>query len=264
MKYLVDSLQSYESSHSDALCPVQREADKSFMGDHKLLEPLTINEFRTISSSITHTIKETINAAIASIIQVVPNHSDPPAGQPPIQVPTTNHQATMAIGDPRQTPAFTPPTTETLTDSAMLPLANAHHQASHPGGTPLPPLRSLFPLGDSGNLRLPGTHCFPASANLEPAPMTIKDKAKSASPCPYPLWVIPDLPRGTKDAWLQAVNQWENGIPQLSLPPLRSWDEQYYKGPMRSYNAMKMSNRKTIAEEYARYVQPTFKDLYLT
>ena len=96
MKYLVDSLQSYETSHSDALCPVQWEAEKSFMGKHKLFEPLTVNEFHMISSSITHTIKETINAAIASI--VVPGHSDPPAGQWPSRVPTANHQAT-AIGN---------------------------------------------------------------------------------------------------------------------------------------------------------------------
>ncbi|KAJ7898823.1 hypothetical protein B0H14DRAFT_3554223 [Mycena olivaceomarginata] len=38
MKYLVDSLQSYETGHGDALCPVPHEADKSFMGEH-LLHP---------------------------------------------------------------------------------------------------------------------------------------------------------------------------------------------------------------------------------
>ncbi|KAJ7933625.1 hypothetical protein B0H13DRAFT_1480033, partial [Mycena leptocephala] len=31
MKYLLDSLQSYENGHGDALCPVPQEADKSFM-----------------------------------------------------------------------------------------------------------------------------------------------------------------------------------------------------------------------------------------
>ena len=252
MKYLVDSLQSYESGHSDALCPVQREADKSFMGDHKLFEPVTVNEFRTISSSITHTIKETINAAIASIV-TVPNHRDPPAGQPPSRVPSTNwHQAApvTAIGDPHQTQRLG---TTSTSDSVMRP--TSHHHAHHPGGTPLPPLRSIFPLGewDTPTGLLPGTHCFPASDS--PPVQLIKDKAKpSTSPCPHPLWIIPDLPRGTKDAWLQAINQWENGIPQVNLPPLCSWDEKYYKGAMRSYNAMKMSNRKTIAEEFARLV----------
>ena len=127
MKYLVDSLQSYESGHSDALCPVQREADKSFMGDHKLFEPVTVNEFRTISSSITHTIKETINAAITSMVML--GRSDPPAGRPSSRLPTTNDQAT-AIGD-----------RSTCRNQQLVPamLPTSHHQARHPGGgTPLP------------------------------------------------------------------------------------------------------------------------------
>lgn len=247
MKYLVDSLQSYETSHSDALCPVQREAEKSFMGEHKLFEPLTVNEFRTISSSITHTIKETINTAIASI--VVPGHSDPPAGQRPSRVPTANHQE-MVIGNVCRTQLLALPTA-TEPDSAMPPTSHS---------TPLPPLRSIFPrLRDSASehLQLPGLHCFPASQPA--AQTTTKDKAKALSPCPHPLWIIPDLPRGAKDAWRQAADQYENGIPQLNLPPLCSWDEKYYKGAMRSYNAMKISIWKTIAEEFARSVRANLK-----
>lgn len=52
MKYLIDSLQSYETGHGDALSPVHKEADKSFMGDHTLLQPVTKEEFRVFSSSI--------------------------------------------------------------------------------------------------------------------------------------------------------------------------------------------------------------------
>ncbi|KAF8233405.1 hypothetical protein L208DRAFT_1048733, partial [Tricholoma matsutake] len=33
MRYLIDSLQRYETDQSDALCPMQTEADQSFMGD---------------------------------------------------------------------------------------------------------------------------------------------------------------------------------------------------------------------------------------
>lgn len=41
MKYLIDSLQSYETGHSDALCPIQREADEWFMGEHQGSRPVT-------------------------------------------------------------------------------------------------------------------------------------------------------------------------------------------------------------------------------
>lgn len=37
------------SGHGDALCPLTGEAEKSSMGDHLLVEPLTINEFRMSS-----------------------------------------------------------------------------------------------------------------------------------------------------------------------------------------------------------------------
>ncbi|KAJ7508230.1 hypothetical protein B0H11DRAFT_2169261 [Mycena galericulata] len=52
MKYLLDSLQSYEIGHSDALCPVPHEADKSFMGDHLMVKPVPTEEFRAVTSQI--------------------------------------------------------------------------------------------------------------------------------------------------------------------------------------------------------------------
>lgn len=58
IKYLVDSLQSYESGHGDALCPTPREADKSFMGDHLLVQPVTTDEFRTFSVAVMAAIRE--------------------------------------------------------------------------------------------------------------------------------------------------------------------------------------------------------------
>ncbi|KAJ7242308.1 hypothetical protein C8J57DRAFT_1244177 [Mycena rebaudengoi] len=52
MRYLMDSLQSYETGHSDALCPIPREAEESFMGDHLLLKPVPTQEFRLVTSQI--------------------------------------------------------------------------------------------------------------------------------------------------------------------------------------------------------------------
>ncbi|KAJ7473394.1 hypothetical protein FB451DRAFT_1468164 [Mycena latifolia] len=52
MRYLLDSLQSYESGHSDALNPHRLEPDKSFMGDHDVLKAPTVAEFRTFSQQI--------------------------------------------------------------------------------------------------------------------------------------------------------------------------------------------------------------------
>ncbi|KAF9064210.1 hypothetical protein BDP27DRAFT_1384789 [Rhodocollybia butyracea] len=45
MKYLMDSLQSYETGHGNALCPSRLEPAKSFMSDHSLDQPVTVNDF---------------------------------------------------------------------------------------------------------------------------------------------------------------------------------------------------------------------------
>jgi len=48
----VDTLASYESNHSDALCPIQREAIRSFNGDHVLTAPTTAAETREFKKSM--------------------------------------------------------------------------------------------------------------------------------------------------------------------------------------------------------------------
>ena len=45
MKYLIDSLQSYETGHGNALHPIHTEPDKSFMSDHIAMQPVTAEEF---------------------------------------------------------------------------------------------------------------------------------------------------------------------------------------------------------------------------
>lgn len=45
MHYLMDSLSSYESGHSDALCLICSEHDTGFMGESELTKPVTVNEF---------------------------------------------------------------------------------------------------------------------------------------------------------------------------------------------------------------------------
>ena len=52
MKYLVDSLQRYESDYGNVLCLVQNEPDQSFMGDSTLLQPVTVHEFCMFGTTI--------------------------------------------------------------------------------------------------------------------------------------------------------------------------------------------------------------------
>ncbi|KAF9064776.1 hypothetical protein BDP27DRAFT_1425442 [Rhodocollybia butyracea] len=52
MKYLMDSLQSYETGHGNALCPSRLEPAKSFMSDHSLEQPVTANDFRHFTEAM--------------------------------------------------------------------------------------------------------------------------------------------------------------------------------------------------------------------
>lgn len=80
MRYLLDSLQSYESGHGDALNPHRLELDKSFMGDHDALKAPTVAEFRTLSDQILTKLDKFSTQAHAS------RHSDtsPSRAHPPI------------------------------------------------------------------------------------------------------------------------------------------------------------------------------------
>ncbi|KAJ7269579.1 hypothetical protein C8J57DRAFT_1322398 [Mycena rebaudengoi] len=52
MRYLLDSLQSYESGHGDALYPFVRSLRKVLWGDHNSLQPPTTAEFRLLGGQI--------------------------------------------------------------------------------------------------------------------------------------------------------------------------------------------------------------------
>lgn len=89
MKYLIDSLQSYEMDYSDALCPMQNEPDQSFMGDHILTQPVTVNKFCMFMSTLMSTLKTPLasmcppmnNAglSITSPVSVSPDTSSSPS-----------------------------------------------------------------------------------------------------------------------------------------------------------------------------------------
>lgn len=119
IKYLTDSLQSYETGYSDALCPVRKEAEKSFMGEHALLRPATYNDLQQFMNLVISTIQTGFSTSYnrpgtcaACCCHQVPG-SEPPANtqhyavvsQPihsAVQTRQQSHQpeaATRTIGD---------------------------------------------------------------------------------------------------------------------------------------------------------------------
>lgn len=52
MKYLIDSLQSYENGYGDALCPTRLDTSKTFMGEGELTRPATLQDIHTLVGAV--------------------------------------------------------------------------------------------------------------------------------------------------------------------------------------------------------------------
>jgi len=67
IKYLVDSLQSYETGHGNALCPIPNEADKSFMGEHVNQAPPSTEEIRQWKLSMDRSLGNVISEIVGQV-----------------------------------------------------------------------------------------------------------------------------------------------------------------------------------------------------
>lgn len=119
IRYLVDTLASYENDHSDALCPIQREADRSFNGDHTLVAPTTTAETREFKKSVDAQFQ-----AVVAILTLFLTHS---------------------MGDSTSTPSTTfphalaaAPASRVLSGPPAAPYTSSSSQ--HPPAIPTPPV----------------------------------------------------------------------------------------------------------------------------
>ena len=222
IKYLVDSLQAYETGHGDALHPVQKGADQSFMGDHIATAHVTAGEVR----EMTHTITRTVERALSTLtekIQLVPHLCSQNGG-------TQGSRMDMPGAGPG---GRGPPTR---------PRAQEVRSTSAPYTLP-----ELQPISTSVLDQVP----------LEPDCPSVQEgdrpvKLKRARVPPIPGVYIPDLGR-KQGAWLRAIEQWENTDPMTNLA-LKDWPEEWYKGAMREFTGSKRSQRKRVFKEYERCV----------
>jgi len=68
VRYLLDELYLSEDDHSDALCPIQREAQVSLLGEHALVRPPTTEEVRLLHSELKFDVKH-IEAEVGAMKQ---------------------------------------------------------------------------------------------------------------------------------------------------------------------------------------------------
>ena len=57
MKYLIDSLQSYEKSYCNMLCPTRLDTEQSFMGEHQLSRHVTLGDMNLMGEALLNAIR---------------------------------------------------------------------------------------------------------------------------------------------------------------------------------------------------------------
>ncbi|KAJ6587601.1 hypothetical protein DFH09DRAFT_1245331 [Mycena vulgaris] len=221
MRYLLDSLQSYESGHGDALYPFRTEPAKSFMGDHNSLQPPTTAEFRVLGEQILKKL-ETLSTATQPSISVIAA----------MLVHQSSSLSTLHISD--------------SSVSTVLSSSSTSHQLS---GVVAAPQIDTTPHFSS----LPGRPSMTRDdLDRRLVPTSTVDASDTISVVPVAGAVIPGV--GKDDgAWSPAINQWYHGDPVKGLViRLKNWPTHWYTGSMRLKTGTLYSNRKLLAEEYER------------
>jgi hypothetical protein len=218
IKYLVDSLQSYETGHGNALCPIATEADKTFMGEHVNQAPPSTEEIRQWKMSMDRTLGNVVSEIVGQVTAVFAETrlSASPSPEPNLEeVPLSS-----SVGAPM------------LQERSLV--QRHGHGVRHSSN----PYFADAPNCQTSNI----------SSNSDVDSLAEDAQSPSDSPkFPIPGVVIPDVKN-----WRDVVQQWEIG--DASTMALKDWPNEWYQGGMKKFTGSLYSQRKTIAKEYERCV----------
>lgn len=212
MRYLLDSLQSYESGHGDALYPFRTEPDKSFMGEHNVLQPPTTAEFRLLGDQILTKLESLTTQAV-----------------------TTSSIATLAAVI-QQT---------SLSDSSVslhAPVPSSYSQlfAAARGQTD-PNCRQLLPQMSATS-----------TTDNNPPNTSASASSSSDGFILVPGAIIPNVGKDATAWKRAIDQWYNGDPSKGLTKPLKDWPDDWYKGAMRLKTGALYSNRKLLAEEYER------------
>ncbi|KAG1888558.1 hypothetical protein F4604DRAFT_2023940 [Suillus subluteus] len=226
IRYLLDELTRYEKNHRDALCPIPREGDETFNGDHILTAPVTAAETRELKMSFDRELTR-LSGKVEEVLDKLT--LTPPVSSSSSPPPSQFSQLSISTPIPSlPSPLLSPPPAQPLQRTPS-------HEASHE------PLSGSYTTSSA-------THNVYARRITTAPTGTPQQQKKNA---PIPGIGIPDLPRGL-EAWRAAVKQWEDPAASIGGKALKDWPEEWYTGPMRTITGVKRNIRKVIATEFYR------------
>jgi hypothetical protein len=214
----VDSLQSYELGHGNALHPIPLDPEKTFMGDHLALKPVTNHEFHQFKHSLGR-----LDEKLDAIMSTVALATGPP---------TTGNTSSHAGPDRRQT---------LINQSRTRIKHSPYGQPASISESALVSIPIADPVEDSGCT-------LPDPIN---GPATTTATVQRTLNFPISGVLVPDLGHSS-GAWKRAIKQWEEYDPTTKCA-LKDWPKDWYTGVMRTVTGSKRSQRQIVFEEYERY-----------
>ena len=216
IKYLVDSLQSFESGHGDALHPIPIDPTNFFMGNHTATAPATTEEVHQLSASISWNI-QALATTVESAFSKTTNRQD--ISQPMIgEVQTVGGTNMAGLG------------------------------YEHPGSNQLAFQVGLPQSNEGWDSQMTTVSHQPNMSDSTSQHSRLRSHRKSASAPPIADVSIPSLSCGP-GAWRQALKQWIEVDPHTGFA-LKDWPTKWYTGLMKDKTASLRSQRQVIFEEY--------------
>jgi hypothetical protein len=243
IRYLLDELHAYETDHSDALCPIQREANVSLLGEHSLVKPATTEDVRILQANINTDLQQAVRQITNIVVATSKSGGTCPAT---VSLPLN----LLALNSDMNSPLSPTPMITQGAERGAAPLASLSVQCL-PSPTwsdsCLPSTISQL-VTNQGSLRLPASGLQHSWRSR-----------KVSRALPTEGLVIPDIPvlneDGTRqhrrDSWREVVKQWIEGDPKRGLVvPLKDWPPEWYQGANKSLFAMKRHDRGLVAQEF--------------
>ena len=238
MKYLMDSLQSYENGHGNALHPIPLGLDQSFMGEHIAGDLASTEEIRQMKYSVDRKIDDLERSIRRTLVKACIHPSSTSAG---IELELPNQQSDsgtsdVAVDQSQQSDSHARTRPDRISRT---------WQASRVSSAPY-----VVPLNNSV-----GRVSRDASPDAHPVMPPPKHEACSnptGKTAPRVNVSIPDLGR-SRGAWRRAIKQWEEVDPITKLA-LKDWPEEWYTGEMREVTGSKRGQRERVFKEFVRYV----------
>ncbi|KAF8067580.1 hypothetical protein FPV67DRAFT_1561929 [Lyophyllum atratum] len=212
MKYLLDSLQSYENTHSDALHPVPRGSNGlSAIGEGA---SVTVGEIREL--------KRSVDEKMDSLDRNMEHRMDNMVSQISARLGAT-HLPTVPLSwpvsrDPQQD-------------------AYAAH-TMRTASAPYPPRAASV-----------SSHAESVSGSSDDSQSLTGRKRTRQHLGPLSGVLIPNLKAG-HGVWKRAIKQWEDGDDEIGLKALKDWPKEWYTDSMRLVTGSKRRERELVAIAY--------------